>query len=573
MAHISTAPGQSFSIPLGPTSPSAASPSSTSSTVLNSPQPYQSSQYRRGSRETGVYPAPSGLASDIEHDNKRSALAESLSRSVTIVFWYRPDTEPLRLHQEIPTFPLFSFSALTEVVEALHLSEKTYLDTYNPRARAWEQQQMSAVRRVESEQRLLYRLRRGLLEGYQDEQCPSLSAEIRLQEEETSTRSGPLLPESSRKRQAETSVSPPASKHHRSFSARSFTSSYTVGSPPSNAGPSSPFSTADEPEPPAVTTDVLPRGSSSLQTNAYTNQISIGLPQAFEDAPASPAPSTFSTEVAPPRPASEDAVEVSQTIEQVQIPIYSPSVPRQSIPPDAPQMPYATSSASVPLPFPPPLLPGGSVPRKWPNDYFVYEVAAGLRMMESIAAGEPALKQDEVFRRAFGQPYVKSTFCRHRSLWRQAGPDVQREFEELGKDPRAYWSELARRVEKREESARGRRRRAGALGRGEAGEAVENQRAQEGMMNVIGMPLPMIIATHHMQVGPRPMGLGLSAVVGTGARGALQPVPGSAAAGMQDEEPVMGSLRPPNEERQMYQGAFLGLTRVCQAYFPSSGHV
>ncbi|KAI0829193.1 hypothetical protein BC628DRAFT_1315187 [Trametes gibbosa] len=73
--------------------------------------------------------------------------------------------------------------------------------------------------------------------------------------------------------------------------------------------------------------------------------------------------------------------------------------------------------------------------------------------MEAFAAAEPALKQDEVFRRAFALPYVKSTFCRHCALWRGAGEAVRREYEQLGRDPRACWGEFARRVEGREELA------------------------------------------------------------------------------------------------------------------------
>ncbi|KAI0352525.1 hypothetical protein OH77DRAFT_1428570 [Trametes cingulata] len=552
MTHISTGPGQSFSIPLGPASSSVASPSSTSSTALDSPQSFTPPEYGRDLQAAGAHATPSSPAGGWEGD-KWSALEESLNRSVTIVFWYQPNAEPLRLRQEIPTFPLFSFGALTEVVNELRLTEKTYLDAYNPRARAWEQQQVSAVRRVESEQRLLYRLRRGLFEGFRDEECPSLPAEIRLQEEERPMRPDVVLTKRSRKRPAEKSVSPPATKH-RSFSAMSFASSYTAGSPSSNAGQGSPLPTANEP--PMATSGASSPTSSFPQNNVYATQLPIGLPQAFDDGPASPALSPHTAEVAPPLAVTEGSVEISQDTQQVSIPVSTPSAVRRSIPPDTTQMAYTASSSSIPLHHLPLPLPSGPAPRKWPNDYFVYEVAAGLRLMETIAAGEPALKQDEVFRRAFGQPYVKSTFCRHRSLWRQAGPDVQREFEELGKHPRAYWSELARRVEKREESTRGgRRRRAGGVGQGEAGEAVENQRAQERMMNVIGMPLPMIIASmpaHGMQEGSLAMGLGLSPGVGAGA--VLPPASSSAPTVMRDDEPVMGSLRPPEEERQMYQG-------------------
>ncbi|KAI0820733.1 hypothetical protein BC628DRAFT_1505706 [Trametes gibbosa] len=86
--------------------------------------------------------------------------------------------------------------------------------------------------------------------------------------------------------------------------------------------------------------------------------------------------------------------------------------------------PQSSSTCSLPLAvaaLAPPQAHGSPVPRRWPNDFFVYKIAAGLRAMEAFAAAEPALKQDEVFRRAFALSYVKSTFCRHRALWRGAG--------------------------------------------------------------------------------------------------------------------------------------------------------
>ena len=72
------------------------------------------------------------------------------------------------------------------------LTPNTYLDAYNPAAGAWEQETITNVRFVSSEQRLLYRSRKSLLEGMMDRDCPSLELELKLQ--------GPIMQQSSRKR-------------------------------------------------------------------------------------------------------------------------------------------------------------------------------------------------------------------------------------------------------------------------------------------------------------------------------------------------------------------------------------
>ncbi|KAI0075414.1 hypothetical protein K474DRAFT_1664271 [Panus rudis PR-1116 ss-1] len=111
----------------------------------------------------------------------QSRMQESLKRSVTLVFWYKAGTDPLRLHQEIPTFPLFQLAHFTQLVKDLGLSPSTYVDAYDPHSATWEQQTISTVRVVESEQRLLYRFRQSLLEGFVDSDCPGIEHEIGLQ--------------------------------------------------------------------------------------------------------------------------------------------------------------------------------------------------------------------------------------------------------------------------------------------------------------------------------------------------------------------------------------------------------
>ncbi|KAH9843542.1 uncharacterized protein C8Q71DRAFT_852077 [Rhodofomes roseus] len=116
-----------------------------------------------------------------QHEDPRTRLEDALKRSVTVVFWYKPDSPPIRLHGEVATFPLFQLSQFAHLAADLGFSPAAYVDAYNPHARAWEQQSISAVRAVESEQRLLFRMRKSLLEGLEDSECPSLAEEIRLQ--------------------------------------------------------------------------------------------------------------------------------------------------------------------------------------------------------------------------------------------------------------------------------------------------------------------------------------------------------------------------------------------------------
>ncbi|PCH41716.1 hypothetical protein WOLCODRAFT_71312 [Wolfiporia cocos MD-104 SS10] len=126
--------------------------------------------------------ASPSAAVDVQSEaEQRMQMEESLKRSVTIVFWYKPKCAPIRLHMELSTFPLFQLSQCTQLVTDLGMSPSAFVDVYNPYASAWEQQAMSAVRVVESEQRLLFRARKNLLEGLSDTDCPGIHEEVKLQ--------------------------------------------------------------------------------------------------------------------------------------------------------------------------------------------------------------------------------------------------------------------------------------------------------------------------------------------------------------------------------------------------------
>ncbi|CCM00277.1 uncharacterized protein FIBRA_02307 [Fibroporia radiculosa] len=114
-------------------------------------------------------------------DAQLTHLEAALKRSITIVFWYKSDCAPIRLHEEVSTFPLFQLSQCAQLVADLGISPSSYVDIYNPHACTWEQQMISAVCVVESEQRLLFRMRQSLLDGLGDAECPGLSEEVSMQ--------------------------------------------------------------------------------------------------------------------------------------------------------------------------------------------------------------------------------------------------------------------------------------------------------------------------------------------------------------------------------------------------------
>lgn len=69
--------------------------------------------------------------------------------------------------------------------------------------------------------------------------------------------------------------------------------------------------------------------------------------------------------------------------------------------------------------------------------------------MDSLVAQQPTLTQKCAFEKVFGCRYVKSTVCRHRSVWRRADDGVKAAFESMGTDERAVWGNFVKQVEGR----------------------------------------------------------------------------------------------------------------------------
>lgn len=306
------------------------------------------------------------------------------------------------------------------MVTDLGLTNKSFVDTYDARRGKWEQHGIETIRVVEPQERVLYRIRRSLLEGLNENECLGLREELHSQQFKHG-RPQPLPPppptqqakvewQPSRgqlKRPApEPSSQPPhAPKVH-------VTNGYYLnhaGNPNPIASPSSPSVASTSallpaPVDPSIATPNMP-GPPPKKNGPYAYQ-----PTAF---------------YIPPTP---NAASPSSTL--------SPSQSTSSPPDTSPPIPYHPH---------PPL-------KRWPNDYTVSELTAGFLAMEDLVAQAPAgaaMTQRAAFERIFGSRYVKSTVCRHRGVWKKSKGPLREQFEAMGTDERACWGEFIRRVEGR----------------------------------------------------------------------------------------------------------------------------
>ncbi|RPD74677.1 hypothetical protein L226DRAFT_613483 [Lentinus tigrinus ALCF2SS1-7] len=525
---IATRPNTAFTLSLPSTS--ASSPlSSTTSTALNSPLPPASAQLRKSSyTPTSTYDLHSPATEEVV-DEKQMALVESLKRSVTLVIWHKANTRPLRLRLEIDTFPYLRLSELEQIISSLRLSPQTFIDVYNPQARTWEQEQLCTVRTVLSGQRILYRTRQSLIDGFEDDECPGLEDELKLQSSPVSC-DMPLpyitMPTSSKKRSAESSLRSPVPKHRRSSSSHSFVSSRTATSVPSQAS-GCPPSYTDSPE--QLSTAYLSPMSAISPTGSSPPLYSP--PNSTEGLPITPQDYAYipHTPVSPVPPQTPTISSESSLALAVAEPLSSPP----SLPSRLPQVSQArvheattSTRAPSPSPAPPPVSrispspsphprPSGNSSKAWPYGMYVCDMVEGFRRMNELM---PPLKQAEAFTKVFGVAYKKSTVCNHRKAWHDAPPNLIEEWMNLGRDDRALWNEFIRMLEGKQPKHVG---------------AKNAQIQAAATTQALGSPQGGVISLG----GPSPM------PVAVPVRGVTR--------GHVAEEP-MGSLRPPDE------GQYLG---------------
>ncbi|KAG6916723.1 hypothetical protein DXG01_005603 [Tephrocybe rancida] len=424
------------------------------------------------------------ISASLDQDMQRQ-LAD-YNRSITIVVWYRAGTDPIRLQHMNATFPYFQLLQLDMLVTDLALTPNSFIDTFDPQSGTWEQHTMNTVRIVGTQQRLLYKVRRSLLDGLSEHECPGLPDEVGSQtasqyhapkHEQSHTIT---VPAPRKRPPPEEPSSEPVQKVHIPNHYYSTHTASPAGLPQTQMPP-------PIPETPGV---VYVNGSYPT----YAPQMFYPNPTPAAAAPATSSPAPI--HATPPIPAPAPVAAPSPPPD----PTLSPHLSANQVEPLLP----STSAPMAPIPYHthPPL-------KRWPNDYTVSELTNGFHAMEVLVrdgggrgTGTGAMTQRAAFERVFGSRYVKSTVCRHRGVWRKAAGPLREQFERMGTDERACWGEFVRRVEGRP-----------------PGKAVQVQMQMQG------------IGVYHPRAGA-------DAVVGADSRAVAD-------AGA-SEEPVMASLQDPD---------------------------
>jgi hypothetical protein len=355
--------------------------------------------------------------------------------------------EPLRIQHTIRSFPFFQLSGLAPIVNGLGLADDSYLDTYIPENGYWMQHTIHTVRIVESQQRLLYRIRKNLLEGINEDDCMNLLAEVDLQQQLISSKK-------------QVTVSQPGP-------------SLDVGlpTPITPARSSSSIKEVSEKSPRKRLASEVHSAQEFEQGRPPTTKVHI--PNNYyltsHNETAGPDVSTTSTPVLPPETVVDehatsaasdvDSVNVnhgvtstgSEYLYQNQV-YYSPTSPDNTLSSsnhtETPISGNETSNGAVTYHthLSHPHLPL----KRWPNDYSVAEISSGFHEMDRVVAQTPNMTQRVAFERVFGSRYVKSTVCRHRGVWKRASPALRDQFIALGNDERVLWGEFVRTVEGRQ---------------------------------------------------------------------------------------------------------------------------
>lgn len=293
------------------------------------------------------------------------------------------------------------------------------------------------MRIVETQQRLIYKVRRSLMDGLAETECPSLREELQMQGRS-------ILTNNNHSHNGRASVSP-------SLTAQTLASPPAIGDVDSklasgeggSAGDGHPKSMLKR----AASGPGEPRHSPKVHVSGeyYLAHSSAG---GMVSSPGGGGPGNSASTTNTPTSALSSPNLASQSQDSVymyQNPVFyggsgadTSSLPQYLLTPQA---------AAPPIPYHPhpPL-------KRWPNDYTVMELSDGFHAMDLLISQSPpgaSLTQRAAFERVFGSRYVKSTVCRHRAVWRKAPRGLREQFEQMGTDDRACWGEFVRRVEGR----------------------------------------------------------------------------------------------------------------------------
>ena len=346
--------------------------------------------------------------------------------------------EPLRIQHTIRSFPFFQLSGLAPIVNGLGLSEESYLDTYIPENGYWMQHTIHTVRIVESQQRLLYKMRKNVLEGISEEDCASLLGEVEMQQQQLisskkepgpslevvglPTPITPAIPSSVIKGVSE--KGPLKRMHSQEFEQGSsattkvhISNNFYLASHSETAGP-----------------DVSPTSSPVLATETVVDEHAASATSDIDPVNVNHGVTSTGSEY------------LYQT--HVYYPPASPDTLSSSHHPTGTSLPANGTTGAITYH---PHLPHPHLPiKRWPNDYSVAEISAGFHDMDRLVAQTPSMTQRVAFERIFGSRYVKSTVCRHRGVWKRASPATRDQFIALGNDESVLWGEFVRSVEGRQ---------------------------------------------------------------------------------------------------------------------------
>ncbi|KAF8189662.1 hypothetical protein BJ912DRAFT_1058911 [Pholiota molesta] len=404
-------------------SPDTAPTARTRHGLVHQPNPHFFQRHRHGPGADPQSAQPTTAQQQMmlpEQEMQRQV--EEYKRSVTIIIWYKANAEPLRLHQFLPTFPYFQLSNFSNVIDDLGLTPSSYLDTYIPNAHQWEQHTISVVRIVETQQRLIYKVRRSLMDSLAETDCPSLREELQMQGRSIHSHNG---------RGGSTLASPAA-----------------MGDVDSKLSSGEGSSAGDH-----HTKNMLKRTASGPREPRHSPKVHVSGEYYLAHGSAGTMPNLAAQ-------SQQDSVYMYQN------PVFygGSGADTSSLPPYL----LAPQAAAPPIPYHPhpPL-------KRWPNDYTVMELSNGFHAMDLLISQSPpgaSMTQRAAFERVFGSRYVKSTVCRHRAVWRKAPRGIREQFEQMGTDDSACWGEFVRRVEGRA-PAKAVAGGSGGGGRGNSGEA------------------------------------------------------------------------------------------------------
>ncbi|XP_006457596.1 hypothetical protein AGABI2DRAFT_196224 [Agaricus bisporus var. bisporus H97] len=409
---------------------------------------------------------------------------EEYKKSVTVILWYEANASPIRINQTIPTFPYFKLSEMTNIVAELRLTPSTYLEIYNPETGQWDQLRITSVRKVESQQRLLYRIRKSLLEGLKDSECLQIDEELKIQRR--FLKSFRSYSDCSASATSAAAKSRGESSSHRCICKRGSIDIESDSDSPTSRKVRIPnnfyltqqsivrrredhhHADADDDErgylsadngttAPAAATSPTAAATATSTTTTISGSLSAASGAHAAAAQSLPTPpSSSSSNVSADDFTYPGAIyDVTSTSGAPATSSTQPGCPSSSTAATTTTTTLSNSPSSIPIPISP--YPPHPPLKRWPNDYTVAEISAGFNAMDALvaqSANGSTMTHKAAFERVFGSRYVKSTVCRHRGVWKRAHVGVKTQYEAMGHDDRAYWGEFVRHVEGRPSSLR-----------------------------------------------------------------------------------------------------------------------